>query len=202
MMDAVVKFLLDSSPTLFGTFVGFGLVVLWDRRKERKRRKSERQNEELALRQEEAAILRTMVWIVSENTTLGKQILDMVTPTTPASFDMNAHIIDEFLPRLSQLSDDQQIVVQLEHYRYQLHHLNNKLRRHRRELRQTSSNMVRENNCRTVIAHVSEMLHPSGKNILKKMRERLNTHAPSQIPPLASPHWVTEKTENTGVEEQ
>ncbi len=106
--------------TLIGAFVGFGLALILDRIIQRKRRKVE-----------ESSQLRNAAWSVEENLELVRQILEYVRPANPLlpilAFRMNTHLLDQAVLRLSDSCDDRNLVWELEHFRFQLRHLNGKL---------------------------------------------------------------------------
>ena len=117
---ALSGFWVSVLATLIGAFVGFGLALILDRIIQRTRRKVE-----------ESSQLRNAAWSVEENLELVRQVLGYVRPDNRLlpilAFRMNTHLLDQAVLRLSDLCDDPNLVWELEHFRFQLRHLNGKL---------------------------------------------------------------------------
>jgi hypothetical protein len=107
----------DLVATLFGAFVGIWLALRADHAREQKKRDAQ-----------EAALLRAARGSVQANLTLFGQIRPILAAVPPIpSFEMDVGLLDAVVRRLPEVSSDADLVVQLNGFLFQLHHVNRKL---------------------------------------------------------------------------
>lgn len=115
-------------PNLVGSAFGVGLALVFDRWGEARRLRRQRQQEREDRDEREASQLRIVQWLSEENLELAQQAVRVLDAGGLFFFPMNTHLLDAGLTTLSTLCEDQELLWTAEHFRYQLHHLNAKIR--------------------------------------------------------------------------
>ena len=120
-------FWLGALANAIGSAVGVFLALFLDgvreaHRSNREREKAARQRDEA-----EAAQWRIAQWLVEENIELAQQAVEAINIGGVFFFQMNTHLLDVATTELATLSTDQELLWNLEHFRYQLHHVNEKI---------------------------------------------------------------------------
>lgn len=118
-------------PNLLATLIGLGGALWFDRMR---RLQTKRDADEARDRLKEkrlAGFSRNALWGIEENQELARQIeaeIERADPRLPnLAFRMNTHILNEAVLEMARLSDDPTLLWELEHFRFQLTHLNGKL---------------------------------------------------------------------------
>ena len=107
----------DLVATLVGAFVGIWLALKADHAREQRKRDAQ-----------EVALLRAARGSVQANLTLFGQIRGILAAVPPIpSFEMDVGLLDAVVRRLPEVSSDGDLVVQLNSFLFQLHHINRKL---------------------------------------------------------------------------
>lgn len=159
---------LGTIETLVGAFVGVFLALLGDRFVESRKQKGE-----------EAHQLGNAAWSVDENLELARQLREYVASSGPLpilAFRMNTHHLDPAVRELSRLCDDEDLVWSLEHFRFQLRHLNGKLdvmQGFAVKTFRTGTDAEIEGIRNAVLAHV-EVILTSGESLVARLNGKLD----------------------------
>lgn len=182
--------------SLLGSAFGVGLALFVDRLNEARRSRAASGQRALDRDEREASALRIVQWLVEENLELLRQAVSAFESRGLFYFRMNTHLLDATQVELATLCDEPTLLWRVEHFRYQLHHLNEKLKAltdaetYQGVPTATAKQLLDKLLIPSIRKQIADVIVPLGDGLLPDLRSRVQRLSRIQHPPVRPPQAV------------